>query len=60
MTIEAKAQSEANKVIADSLTSNLLQMQQIEVQGKFNEALRENKDAKIFLTPGGATRKYLG
>ena len=30
-------------------------MQQIEVQGKFNEALRENKDAKIFLTPGGAT-----
>lgn len=55
VTIEAKAQSEANKVIAESLTSNLLQMQQIEVQGKFNEALRENKDAKIFLTPGGST-----
>lgn len=55
VTIEAKAQSEANKVIAESLTPNLLQMQQIEVQGKFNEALRENKDAKIFLTPGGAT-----
>jgi len=55
VAIEAKAQSAANKVIAESLTSNLLQMQQIEVQGKFNEALRENKDAKIFLTPGGST-----
>ena len=30
-------------------------MQQIEVQGKFNEALKTNKDAKIFLTPGGST-----
>ena len=55
VTIEAKAQSEANKAIAQSLTPNLLHMQQIEVQGKFNEALRENKDAKIFLTPGGST-----
>ena len=55
VTIEAKAQSEANKSIAQSLTPNLLHMQQIEVQGKFNEALRENKDAKIFLTPGGST-----
>lgn len=55
VTIEAKAQAEANKEIAQSLTGNLLQMQQIEVQGKFNEALRENKDAKIFLTPGGST-----
>src|SRR5574344_1317515 len=55
VAIEAKAQSAANKVIAESLTSNLLQMQQMEVQGKFNEALRENKDAKIFLTPGGST-----
>ena len=55
VTIEAKAQSVANKTIAESLTSNLLQMQQIEVQGKFNDALRENKDAKIFLTPGGST-----
>ena len=55
VTIEAKAQSEANKAIAQSLTPNILQMQQIEVQGKFNEALRENKDAKIFLTPGGST-----
>ena len=55
VTIEAKAQAAANKAIAESLTSNLLKMQQIEVQGKFNEALRENKDAKIFLTPGGST-----
>jgi len=55
VTIEAKAQSAANKEISQSLTSNLLQMQQIEVQGKFNDALRENKDAKIFLTPGGST-----
>ena len=55
VTIEAKAQSEANKAIANSLTEKLLHMQQIEVQGKFNEALRENKDAKIFLTPGGST-----
>jgi len=55
VTIEAKAQAAANKAIADSLTPKLLQMQQIQVQGKFNEALRENKDAKIFLTPGGST-----
>ena len=55
VTIEAKAQAAANKSIAESLTQSLLQMQQIEVQGKFNEALRENKDAKIFLTPGGST-----
>ncbi len=55
VTIEAKAQSAANKVIAQSLTPDLLRMQQIQVQGKFNDALRENKDAKIFLTPGGST-----
>ncbi len=55
VTIEAQAQAVANKIIAQSLTSNLLKMQQIEVQGKFNDALRENKDAKIFLTPGGST-----
>ena len=55
VTIEAKAQALANKSIAESLTPKLLQMQQIEVQGKFNEALKVNKDAKIFLTPGGST-----
>lgn len=55
VAIEAKAQAQANKDIAQSLTPNLLKMQQIEVQGKFNEALKTNKDAKIFLTPGGST-----
>ncbi|QKJ21490.1 SPFH domain-containing protein [Poseidonibacter lekithochrous] len=55
VAIEAKAQATANKAIAQSLTPNLLRMQQIAVQGKFNEALRTNKDAKIFLTPGGST-----
>lgn len=55
VTIEAKAQAVANKIIAESLTPKLLQMQQIGVQGKFNEALSVNKDAKIFLTPGGST-----
>ena len=55
VTIEAQAQAKANKEIAKSLTGELLKMQQIQVQGKFNDALRENKDAKIFLTPGGST-----
>jgi hypothetical protein len=27
----------------------------MKVQGKFNDALRVNRDAKIFLTPGGST-----
>jgi regulator of protease activity HflC (stomatin/prohibitin superfamily) len=55
VTIEADAQAKANKLVAESLTPKLLQMQQIEVQGKFNEALKVNKDTKIFLTPGGST-----
>jgi len=52
--IEADAQAKANKIIADSLTTDLLQLEQIKTQGKFNEALKVNKDAQIFLTPGGA------
>jgi regulator of protease activity HflC (stomatin/prohibitin superfamily) len=52
--IEADAQAKANALIAASLTNNLLTLRQIEVQGKFNEALRDNKDAKLFITPGGA------
>ncbi|PHS42330.1 MAG: hypothetical protein COB07_00910 [Sulfurovum sp.] len=52
--IEAEEQAKANMLISRSLTSELLQLEQIKVQGKFNEALRVNKDAQIFLTPGGA------
>lgn len=52
--IEANATAYANKEIARSLDANLLHLKQIETQAKFNEALRENKDAQIFLTPGGA------
>lgn len=52
--IAADSQAYANKEIAKSLDNNLLKLKQIETQAKFNEALRENTDAKIFLTPGGA------
>jgi regulator of protease activity HflC (stomatin/prohibitin superfamily) len=52
--IEAESQAKANKLISNSLTSELLQLEQIKTQGKFNDALKVNKDAKIFLTPGGA------
>jgi regulator of protease activity HflC (stomatin/prohibitin superfamily) len=55
VAIEAKAQAKANDLISKSLTTKLIELEQIKVQGKFNEALRENKDAKIFLTPGGST-----
>ncbi|WP_345992620.1 prohibitin family protein [Sulfurimonas sp. HSL-1716] len=55
ITIEADANAKANMLISKSLTSKLLQLEQIKVQGKFNEALQTNKDAKIFLTPGGST-----
>jgi len=55
VTIEAQAKAKANKLIAESLTPKLLQFEQMQVQGKFNEALKTNKDAKIFLTPGGST-----
>jgi len=52
--IEADAKAKANKLISDSLTEKLLQLKQIQTQKEFNEALKVNKDAKIFLTPGGA------
>jgi len=52
--IEAEEQAKANRLISDSLTPELLQLEQIKTQAKFNEALRVNKDAQIFLTPGGA------
>jgi len=52
--IEAEEQAKANRLISTSLTPELLQLEQIKTQGKFNEALKVNKDAKIFLTPGGA------
>ncbi len=55
VTIEADAKAKANILIAKSLTRELLELEQLKVQGKFNDALRENKDAKIFLTPGGST-----
>jgi regulator of protease activity HflC (stomatin/prohibitin superfamily) len=55
ITIQAKAQAAANNLISKSLTPKLLHLEQIKVQGQFNEALRVNKDAKIFLTPGGST-----
>ena len=52
--IEAEEQAKANTLISRSLTQELLHLEQIKVQGKFNEALKANKDAQIFLTPGGA------
>ncbi len=52
--IEADANAYANIEIGKSITKNLLELKQIEVQGRFNDALQVNKDAKIFLTPGGA------
>jgi len=55
VTIQADAKAKANILISKSLTTKLLQLEQMKVQGKFNDALRVNKDAKIFLTPGGST-----
>jgi regulator of protease activity HflC (stomatin/prohibitin superfamily) len=52
--IEAEEQAKANTLISSSLTPELLELEQIKTQGKFNDALRVNKDAQIFLTPGGA------
>lgn len=53
--IEAEGIAKANNLISKSLTTNLLKLEQMKVQSKFNEALTVNKDAKIFLTPGGST-----
>ena len=52
--IEAEEQAKANSLISASLTTELLQLEQIKTQMKFNEALKVNRDAQIFLTPGGA------
>jgi len=52
--IEAEEQAKANALISSSLTRELLELEQIKTQAKFNDALRVNKDAQIFLTPGGA------
>ena len=52
--IEAEEQAKANKLLSASLTPELLTLEQIKTQGKFNEALKVNKNAQIFLTPGGA------
>ena len=52
--IEAEEQAKANELISRSLTSELLQLEQIKTQAKFNDALKVNRDAQIFLTPGGA------
>jgi len=52
--IEAEEQAKANSLISRSLTRELLELEQIKTQGKFNDALKVNKDAQIFLTPGGA------
>ncbi len=54
ITIEATAQAKANKLISQSLDENLLRLKQIQTQRAFNKALEVNRDAKIFLTPGGA------
>ena len=53
--IEAEGIAKANYMISKSLTRNLLELEQMRVQGEFNKALAVNKDAKIFLTPGGST-----
>ena len=52
--IEAEEQAKANKLISASLTQELIQLEQIKTQAKFNEALKVNTNAQIFLTPGGA------
>jgi len=53
--IEAEAKAYENIKIGKSLTNEMLRLKQIEVQGQFNDALRQNTNAQIFLTPGGST-----
>lgn len=53
--IEATSTARANSLLSKSLSPQLIQLKQIEVQGKFNEALKVNTNAQIFLTPGGST-----
>lgn len=53
--IEADAKAYENIEIGKSLTSEMLRLKEIEVQGQFNEALKTNTNAQIFLTPGGST-----
>ena len=55
MLIKAEAEAKANKLISDSLTNQLLKLKQIEIQGKFNDALKQNPNVKIILMPGGVT-----
>jgi len=52
--IVAEEQAKANIIIAKSLTRELLELKQIDTQMKFNEALKVNTNAQIFLTPGGS------
>lgn len=52
--IEAEEQAKANKLISHSLTDELLQLEQIKTQMKFNEALQVNQDTQLFLTSGGS------
>ena len=53
--IEADAKAYENIKIGKSLTPEMLRLKQIEVQDRFNQALGTNKNAQIFLTPGGST-----
>ncbi len=53
--IEAEAKAYENIEIGKSLTNEMLRLKQIEVQGQFNDALKQNTNAQIFLTPGGST-----
>lgn len=53
LKIEADAQAYANKEISKSLDENILRLKEIQTQDKFNEALKQNKNSTIFLTPGG-------